>query len=169
MTSWVLNGAESLTAEQRRVAEGVAEMLERLDLTQLDVPRSSAVADTNGFHVALRHRLHPGLRIDVDAANSEEVVVSYGLEHEHFRREDAEVGRVWPFPSDDHVRATLTLVECLLTGRIELHVQRGLLWVRTTSYWVNDAGERELFLRGSTLLPTLRRAAPVIRTFGYHR
>lgn len=153
MTSWLLKGIASLAPDQRAVAEGVAAILERLDLPYLDVAGCSAVADANGLHVTLQHRRRPGLRIDVIAGDGGEIVVSYGLEHEHFRYEDAQVGRVWPFPSEDHVGATLALVEYLLTGRIELHVWKRPLAITTRSYWINDAGQRELFLRGGTVGP----------------
>jgi len=148
MTAWIHEVTGSLNAEQRAVADGLVAEVERLDPAQLDAGASSAVADENGFHITLAHRHRPEFNIVVDAGGHGEVVVSYGHEHETFRSEDAEVGRVWPFPSEDHVQATLALVGSLLTGRVELHVWKRLLGVKTRSYWINEDGQPELFLRG---------------------
>ena len=52
-------------------------------------------------------------------------------------------------------RPPSTLVECLLTGRVELHVWKRPLGVRTRSYWINEDGQPELFLRGGTFGPYL--------------
>ncbi len=153
MTSWILKIAASLNPEQRAVAEGLDALVERLDPPHLDLAESSAVADANGLHVTLIHTIRPEFRIDVDTDGRGEIVVSYGYEHEHFRSEDSAVGRVWPFPSADHIEATLALVEYLLTGRIELQVWKRPFGVRTHSFWINDDGRAELFLRGGTVGP----------------
>jgi hypothetical protein len=153
MTSWILAAAESLNSEQRTLAEGLAAMIERVKPPHLDVAESSVVTGANRFHVTLMHDSCLELRIDVDAAGDDEVAVSYGLEHEHFSSRDAEDGRVWPFPSEDHIETTLTLVEFLLTGRIELWVWKRPLGIRTRSYWIDDEGHPELFLRGGTAGP----------------
>ena len=153
MTSWLLSTLPELNPEQQALVEGIAAILERLDPPLLDAAGSSAIADANGLHVILMHADRPDMRVDVDADGHGEIVVSYGYEHEHFRSEDLAVGRVWPFPSADHVQATLTLVECLLTGRVELEVWKRPLGVKTRSYWLNDDGEAELFLRGGTVGP----------------
>ena len=85
-------------------------------------------------------------------------------------RDDAEAGRVWPFPSEDHIQATLTLVECLLTGRIELQVWKRPLGVKTRSYWINEDGQAELFLRGGTAGPYFGWSrTPEIYRFDYTR
>ncbi|MDJ0924633.1 MAG: hypothetical protein QNJ77_08730 [Acidimicrobiia bacterium] len=155
MTSWILAVVPLLNPEQRELAEGLATLIGSLDPPLLDVEESSAVADGNGFHVALVHANRPEMRVDIDADGHGEIVVSYGYEHEHFRSEDASVGRVWPFPSADHIQGVLTLVDYLMTDRIELHVWKRPLGVRTRSYWINDDGEAELFLRGGTVGPFL--------------
>jgi hypothetical protein len=140
MTSWILEVEGALNPEQRAVAEGLAAILQRLNPPYLDVAGSSVVADTNGFHVTLLHSNRPGLGVDVDASCGGEIVVSYGKEHEHFRSEDAAIGRVWPFPSEDHIQ-------------IELQVWKRPLGVKTRSYWINEDGQAELFLRGGTAGP----------------
>jgi hypothetical protein len=155
MTSWIRNGVGSLNPEQQAVAEGLDAILERLDLPHLDVAASSAVADGNGFHVTLVHRNRPEFTIDVEASGDGEIFILYGPEEESFRSEDAHMGRVWPFPSADHVQATLALVEYLLTGRIELHAWKRPLAIKTRSYWINEEGQPELFSRASTVGPSL--------------
>jgi hypothetical protein len=153
MTSWIQNGVGSLNPEQQAVAEGLAAILERLDLPHLDVAASSAVADPNGLHVSFAHRNRPEFKIDVEASGHGETFVFYGQEEEWFRSQDADMGRVWPFPSPDHVQATLALVEYLLTGRIELQVWKRPLAIKTRSYWINEHGQPELFSRASTIGP----------------
>ena len=155
MTSWIQNGVGSLDPEQQAVAEGLDAILERLDLPNLDVAASSVVADANGFHVSLVHRNRPEFKIDVEATGDGEIFIFYGPEEESFRSKDADMGRVWPFPSADHVRAVLALVEYLLTGRIELQVWKRPLAIKTRSYWINEHGQPELFSRASTLGPFL--------------
>jgi hypothetical protein len=153
MTSWIQNVEGSLNREQQAVAEGLDAILERLDLPHLDVAASSAVVDANGFRVSLVHRNRPEFTIDVEASGHGEMFVFYGPEEESFRSEDADMGRVWPFPSADHVRATLALVEFLLSGRIELQLWKRPLAIKTRSYWINEHGQPELFGRASTVGP----------------
>jgi hypothetical protein len=155
MTSWIQNVVGSLDPEQLAVAEGLDAILERLDLPHLDVAASSAVADTNGFRVTLVHRNRPEFTINVDASGDGEVFVFYGPEEEFFRSKDASMGRVWPFPSADHLQAALSLVEYLLTGRIELQVWKRPLAIKTRSFWINEHGQPELFSRASTVGPFL--------------
>jgi len=170
VASWTLGVPGELNPEQRAIAEGLAAILERLNPPHLDVTGTSVVTDTNGFHVTLQHNTRPELEVVVAASGDGEIVVSYGVEHEHFRSEDAGVGRVWPFPSNDHVEATLTLVECLLTGRVELHVWKRPLGIRTHSYWINEEGQPELFLRGGTFGPYLGWSrTPAIHRFDFTR
>ena len=153
MTSWIRDVAGPLNPEQQAVSEGLAAMLERLDPPQLDVTASLAVASANGFHVTLVHRNRPEFTIDLDASGHGEIFVFYGQVEEHFRSQDADEGRVWAFPSADHVQATLSLVEYLLTGRVELRVWKRPLAVKTQSYWINDDSQLELFLRSGTMGP----------------
>ena len=121
-TSWIQDGVGSLNPEQQAAAEGLDAILERLDLPHLDVAASSAVADANGLRVSV-HRNRP--RRDVHLC---------GPEEESFRPADAHMGRVWPFPSADYVQATLALVDSLLTERIELHVWKRPLAIKSRSY-----------------------------------
>lgn len=103
-----------------------------------------------GLEICLVHRQDAEQTIEI-YATAGEIVVSYGPEHEHFRPSDPADGRVWPFPSGDEVEGAATLVEGLLTGRIELEVWKRPLAVKTRSYWRDDTGQRRLFLRGSTV------------------
>ena len=154
MTGWIRDFAGPLNPEQQAVADGLTAIVERFALPQLDVAASSSVADAGGFHATFVHRKNPELRVDVYAGGpGGEIVVGYGNEHENFRSQDAVEGLVFPFPSGDHIQATLSLVESLLTGRVELHVWKRPLAIRTRSYWINEDGKPELFLRGGTVGP----------------
>jgi len=153
MTSWITAELDQLNQEQRGLAERLDAVVTHVDLPLLDVAASSARLDSRSFHVRFAHRTTPQLAIDIDAPGDGEFIVSYWEEHESFRKGDAADGRVWPFASDDPLQATLSLVEALLTGRIELHVWRRPLAIRTRSFWINDEGESELFLRGGTVGP----------------
>lgn len=114
------------------------------------------VGDADGLHATLTHARRPELGVGVIADGHGEIVVSYGNEHEHFRSDDATSGKVWPFQSGDHIHATLTFVEGLLTGRVELQVWTRPFVVKTRSFWTGTDGRAELFLRSSTVLPILR-------------
>ena len=153
MTSWIRDVAGPLNPEQQAISEGLAAILERLDPPQLDVTASSAVASANGFHVTLVHRNRPEIRVDVGVSGHGEIFVFYGREEEHFRSQDADEGREWAFPSANHVQATLSLVEYLLTGRVELWVWKRPFAVKKRSYWINDDGQLELWLRSATIGP----------------
>lgn len=141
-----------MNTEQRTVAVGLSEVLERLEPRSLDLARSTAAADDTVLRVVLAHRTRPELTIELHASRGE-IVVSYGHEHEHFRSDDAASGRVWPFSSGDHVDTALAFVDGLLAGRIELHVWKRPLAVRTTSFWIDDEGDARPFLRGATMVP----------------
>jgi hypothetical protein len=149
----MLPNVELLNPEQRAVAEGLSAIVERLDPIQLDVAASSVSGDADGLNVTLVHASRHELQIDVNADGHGEIVVSYGQEHEHFRSEDSAVGREWPFWSPDHIQATLTLVEGLLTGRVELHVWKRPFGIRTRSFWIDEDGAAAVFLRGGTVGP----------------
>lgn len=155
MASWIQDSVGSLNPEQQAIAEGLDAILERLDLPHLDVGASSAVADAGGLRVGLVHRSRPEFTIAVEAWGRGEVFVFYGQEEESFRSKDSQMGRVWPFPSADHVQTTLAFVEYLLTGRIELHVWKRPLARNTRSYWINEQGRLELFSRATTVGPIL--------------
>jgi len=63
--------------------------------------------------------------------------------------------------------AAARFVEQLLLGRVELEVRQGFVLCKTKSYWINDDGEREEFLCGGTLLPSLRRRTPRLIRFDF--
>lgn len=149
------NNVESLNPELQAIAEGLSAIVERLSLPQLDLAKSSVDGDADGLDATLTHAQCPELGIAVIADGHGEIVVSYGKEHEHFRSDDATSGKVWPFPSGDHIHASLTFIEGLLTGRVELQVWTRPLVVKTHSFWTGKDGRAELFLRSSTLLPVL--------------
>ena len=166
--SWMREVGGPLTDEQQSVVDGLGALVARLEPRFLDHGASSAAADDNGLHISLVHRTRPDLGIAIEAAGYGEIVVSYGPEHEHFRPDDASVGRVWPFATDDHVHGALQLVEYLLTGRVELHVWLRPLGVKTRSFWIDDEGKAELFLRGSTVGPFFGWSRePEIRRFDF--
>jgi hypothetical protein len=147
---------ESLNRELRTIAEGLSAIVERLQLPLLDLASSSVVGDDDdGLHATLTHARRPELGVEVIADGHGEIVVSFGYEHEHFRSDDAMAGRVWPFQGADHVQATLTFVEGLLTGRVELQVWKRPFSVKVRSFWTGEDGRAELFLRSSTVLPVL--------------
>ncbi len=143
--------------------------LERL-LTELrpkflDRARSSVVPGPEGIVITLAHLHHPETTIQVEAGGAE-IVVSYGEEHVHLAEHEPSAGQVGPLATPGLVPKVIAFLRALLTGRIELRVSHRLLMVTTRSYWINERGERELFLSGGTLWPTLRwTPVPLIRTF----
>lgn len=139
-----------LTADEREIVDLVNEVLTSHQLVGLDETRSTASADENGLHIALRHRNGDHV-IDIDADG--EIVVSYGLEHEHFRQDDYDGSPPLPFVDADHRTTAVAFVEQLLTGRIALDVWRRPLAIKTRSYWVDDDGAEHLFMRGGTIGP----------------
>lgn len=152
----------------RELLEGCEALLDRLQPALLDVTRSAIQPGVEGLDIELRHRTDPDLRVDITGFG-EEVVVSYGEEHEHFDVEHEFVDfAVGPFAVDQMVPRVISFLEALLTGRVELHVTHRLFWVSTISYWINDAGTRERFLRGGTVLPTFRwTREPIVRVFDF--
>jgi hypothetical protein len=169
MLSWLDPvSSETPNREQRALQDGVAEILERLRPSRLDPERSSATLKSGSLGLDFAHRTQPELGILVTADGAGEIVVSYGEEHEHFTADDAAHGRVWPFPCADHLEAALSLIEGLMSGRVELQVWRRPLAVRTRSYWCDDRGRPQLFLRASSLGPYVGwRREPEIRVFDY--
>jgi len=151
VTEWMREVAGPLNTEQQLVLDGLAAILGRLDLPELDIGASSTVVDASGLHVKLIHRSRPDLSFDVNSPGNGEVFVFYGQEEQHFRAQDRTDGRVWPFPSEDHVQATLSMIEGLLSGRIELQVWKRPLATKSRTFWINQYGERELVLRSGTV------------------
>ncbi len=153
--------------EASRLLDALPDLLDRLQPQALDRDASSVCVEAEVVTISLVHA--------TDAARSlsmvlfgDEAVVNYREEHEHFRsnHEDGP-GQVGPFLAPGMVPKLLSFLEALMTDRIELHVWKRPLWVRTRSYWVNEAGERELFLRGGTVSLTLGWNGPTVRRFGY--
>jgi len=97
-----------------------------------------------GVHVSVAHSLNPDDSLLLDIAD-DEVVVSFGSEHEHFSRDDHDCG--------SFVATSLFFVEQLLTGRIRVEVLRRPFHIKTRAYWLNGEGQPKLFLRCSTVLP----------------
>ncbi len=151
MTEWIRNVTGRLNAEQQLILDGLTAILGRLDLPQLDIGASSTVTDASGLRVKLIHRSRPELSFDVNSPGNGEAFVFYGQEEQHFRSQDRADGRVWPFPSEDHVQATLSMIEGLLSGRVELQVWKRPLAIKTQTFWINQYGGRELTVRGGTV------------------
>ncbi len=147
------NNVGLLNSELRAFAEGLSALVERLQFPHLDIERSSVVGDADGLHFTLVHARRPELGVEAIADGHGEIIVSYGHEHEHFRSNDATSGMVRPFQSGDHVQTTLTFVEGLLTGRVELQLWKRPFGIKLRSFWTGEDGKAELFLRSSTVLP----------------
>ena len=131
----------------------------------LDPKRSKILPGPQGVVITLIHVLKPATTIEIEACG-DEVVVSYGEEHVHLADYEASVDQVGPLATPGLVPKVIAFLRALLTGRIELEVSHRLLLVTTRSYWINDRGERELFLTGGTFIPTLQwTRAPLVRTF----
>lgn len=153
--------------ETKKMLAAMGDLLDRLRPTALDSNASRVERDADTVSVSLVHSTDEARNL-VLTMFGDEAVVSYAEEHQHFRSDHGDGPRqVGPLAIPGMVPKLVAFVEALMSGRIELHVWYRPMSVRTRSYWVNDAGERELFVRSSTLLPTLRRSGPEIRTFGY--
>lgn len=149
-SAWLRSALDGVDRDERAFVAALADLLDELGLAALDTAQCRAVAMDSGHDITLAHR---DRRASIEIMVTDEIVVSYGAEHEHFARDDAELGRVWPFHEDGHIAQALAFVRYLITGRIELHMWRRPLALKTRSYWINDDGDRELFLRGSTIGP----------------
>lgn len=159
---------DDIDPQNRQLLDGLDAMLERITPSRIDRESSRIEPGVEGVSIELRHLTNPALQVSIEAFG-EEVVVSYGEEHEHFdvEHEIAEFA-VGPFATAGVIPRVLAFLESLMTGRVELHVTHRLLYVRTLSYWINDAGERELFLNGGTVIPTFKWSkAPTVRTFDF--
>ncbi len=148
---------------QRVFLDHVAETIRRIQPPELDMGAIDVAMEDGRLMVLLPHR-HDDERMVAAIVAKDEAVVSYSYEHEHFWPDDPVKGREWPVDAQNFIVAGALFVEQLLLGRIELEVRQGILMLKTKSYWINDVGEREVFLRSGTLLPTFRRRPPrVIR------
>ncbi len=148
-SAWLRPLIDELDGPSRDFCSYLADLLDELELPALDTARCRARAMDGGHEITLAHRNGDTVEIAV----MDEIVVSYGVEHEHFARDDTDLGRVWPFHEDGHIAQALEFVGYLMTGRIELHVWRRPLAIKTRSFWIADDGRPELFLRGSTIGP----------------
>lgn len=147
-------GVGSLSDQQRSFLEALEDVLDRVQPSTINRTESEIKPYHRGVHIAIAHRSGPDYSLLLDVAD-DEVTVSFGSEHEHFSRNDAEMGRVWPFDQGDFLATALFFVEQLLTGRVRVEVLKRPLQVKTRSYWINDEGVPELFMRGGTVLPVL--------------
>lgn len=157
------------TAPQRTFLDLVSGAVHRLRPDQLDLGEAHASIEDGCLTVLFPHSVHDAMNIGA-SVDTKEAIVFYGVEHEHFLPGDPANGRVWPLDGPDFVVAAFRFLEQLLLGRVELEVRQGFVMQRTRSIWINDADEREVFLRGGKVLPRLRRAEPeVVRfDFGVH-
>ena len=157
------------SAPQRTFLDFVSGAVRGLHPEQLDLAEAHASIEDGRLTVLLPHSAHDAMNIGA-SVDTKEAIVFYGVEHEHFWPDDPANGREWLLDAPDFVVAAFRLLEQLLMGRIELEIRRGFVMQRTRSIWINDQDEREVFLRGGTLLPRLRRAeAEVVRfDFGAH-
>lgn len=152
-------GLPDLADGQRAFLRLAADVIRRIQPGDLDVAHTEVGLEKGSLWVTLPHRDNEECLV-MATVSAEEAVVSYSYEHEHFWPDDPENGRVWPIDAPDYVAAAARFLEQILLGRIELEVRRGFVMQKTKSFWINDAGEREVFLRGGTVMPTLRREAP---------
>lgn len=149
MPAWLTDSAGALENAEQAFIDGLANLLDALDLPALDTP-SCGVVCVNGVHITLAH-LDGQRTIQISLAD--EIVVSYGLEHDHFAWEDVEPAPGRPFSGTDSTSRALSFIRDLITGRIELRVTRRPFFVSTVSYRVDDDGELHRFLRGGTVGP----------------
>ena len=62
---------------------------------------------------------------------------------------------MWPFDQGDFTATSLFFIEQLLVGRIRVEVLRRPFQIKTRTYWLNEDGQPELFLRSGTFLPVM--------------
>ncbi len=159
---------EPVDGQNAALLDQLGAMLDRIQPGRIDSGRSSIEPFVGGITIEIRHRDDPDIEIGLEAFG-EEMVINYGEEHEHFDVEHEFVEfAVGPLATDFMVPRVVAFLEALMTGRIELHVTHRLFYVKTVSYWINDAGERERFLRGGTVIPTFKWSnEPIVRTFDF--
>ena len=143
-------------------------MLDALKPTKIDSRRSEIVPGSGYISIHIHHVSYPDAAIGVEAFGGE-VVVNYGEEHEHFDIEhQSALFGIGPFAEGDLTTQVTAFLRELMSGRVELHVTHRLIYVKTLGFWINEEGERERFISGGTLIPTLRWSKqPNIKTFDF--
>lgn len=137
-----LEGTEELSRSERRLVDGVDELLDQLEPTRLaDVAISRPDRDTLRVVFAHDDGLNE-IRITVEEAG---IIVSFLPDHYHFYPRDHERGLIWPVGDDDHVEAALELTDLLLRGKVEYQRQSGR---RGDVLLVREDGSRERLWRG---------------------
>ena len=116
---------------------------------ELDLSTTTATIDDGVLFVALTHRSQDD-QLLAASVGSDEAVVYFGVEHEHFWPDDPANGRLWPIDAPDHAAAAGALVQAVLAGRVEREVRDGLLMQRVASYLVDDDGNRNVITRSGT-------------------
>lgn len=139
------------TDQQRAFAGQVRDSIRTLRPTKLDFAAVQATLSDGALTIELPHAGDPDQDIGV-TVKADEAIVYYGVEHEHFFPEDQASGKMWPIDAPDFALAALRLLEQLLLGRIELDIRPGRITQKTRSYWITETGDRDLFLRGGTVL-----------------
>ena len=113
----------SLSTPRREFIESLHDLLERVQLPAVDRVVSEIKPYSRGVHVSIAHSLDPDHSLLFDVSD-DEVTVSFGSEHEHFSRDDNDLGRVWSFDQGNFVATSLFFIEQLLIGRIRVEVLR---------------------------------------------
>lgn len=152
MTAWLHDIDQRLTPPEQALVDGLDHLLTELHLAALDQNACSATKDDVGLHIVLAHRTF-GPIVEVDHMG--EVLVSYGDPNDRFAWENAETTCLPPSEEDPLIVA-LGFLRRLLTGHVELHVRKRPWGTLTRSFWVEEDGTRELFLRGGTVWPYFR-------------
>lgn len=142
-----------LTGVQRRVVDDVADLIDRVEPTKLDLDESSAHSHGDDVHIELAH-LDPTQSIGVYVSADDQIVVDYGPEHQGFHPSDP--WELWPTEGRDHVAAMLALVDALLTGRLDLQVWSRPWMSRIHTVLRDGDGSEALVGRSGTIRPSLR-------------
>lgn len=153
------SGVSGLSGTHHAFLDLAADVVRRTRPVDLDLDAIEVTVEKGSMLVWMPHRREDDAHLMITISD-EEAVVSYGYEHEHFAADDPVNDGAGPVEAQDFVAAAARFLEQLLLGRIELEVRRGFLLQRTKSYWINHDGEREVFLRGGTVMPTLRPQPP---------
>ena len=147
-----IEGLHSLPASCRDYLELLNDLLDCVQPALVNRAASEVAPHRHGVFLTIAHSREPDHSLLVDVSD-DEVTVSFGSEHEHFSRDDAADGRIWPFDKGEYVSTSLFFIEQLLTGRIRVEIIRRPLQIKARSYWLSEDGRPELFLRSGTFLP----------------
>mgnify|MGYP005818818761 CR=1 FL=1 len=134
---------------QRAFLDELRATIRRLAPEELDLSTTTAQIDDGVLFVTLSHRSQDD-QLLAASVGSDEAIVYYGVEHEHFWPDDPANGRLWPIDAADHAAAAGELVKAILAGNVELEVRESLLMQRATSYLVDDEGHRDVITRSGT-------------------